>query len=62
MELYSNFYVIDIKDNLLLKVQFPKHENIIKQLPRKCCLARATLFYRKDIILEIGGYNEINKK
>ena len=55
----SNFYVVDKNKNLLLKTVYPKgHKQIIEQLPRKCCLADPTVFYRKDIIQEIGGYNQ----
>jgi glycosyltransferase involved in cell wall biosynthesis len=55
----SNFYVFDMNKNLLLKTVFPKvHKQIIEQLPRKCCLADPTVLYRKDIIQEIGGYNQ----
>ncbi len=55
----SNFYVFDMNENVLLKIVCPKgHKQIIEQLPRRCCLADPTVLYRKDIIMEIGGYNQ----
>jgi glycosyltransferase involved in cell wall biosynthesis len=58
----SNFYVVDINKNSMLKAVYPeKHKKIYNQLPRKCCLSAPTVLYRKDIVLEVGGYNQ-NKK
>ena len=57
----SNFYVIveEGSESKVLKVIYPKnHRQISEQLPRKCCLAQPTLLFRKDIVLEVGGYTE----
>jgi len=57
----SNFYVVAANENKtnILKVVYPKnHKQISDQLPRKCCLAHPTLLFRKDVILEVGGFSE----
>ena len=55
----SNFYFSDVNRNILSKViLLENHKDIVKQLPRRCCMAHSTLLYRKDIILEVGSYAE----
>ncbi len=57
----SNFYVTLTGENKtnVLKVIYPRnHKQIFNQLPRNCCLAHPTLLFRKDTILEVGGYSE----
>jgi glycosyltransferase involved in cell wall biosynthesis len=54
----TNFFSVDKNGKLLQKVKYPeKHEYIIDQLPRKCCISHGSILIRKDLLLAIEGYD-----
>jgi len=54
----TNFFSVDIKDEVIQKVQYPRfHKHIVDQLPRKCCMSHGSILIRKDLMLAIGGYD-----
>lgn len=55
----SNFTLINKDGNQIEKIRNPeKHEDIIEQLPRRCCIWVGSTLMKKDIILQLNGYNE----
>jgi len=55
----SNFILVNEEGQQIDKIRNPeKHEDILEQLPRRCCIWNGSVLIRKDIINQLDGYNE----
>jgi len=55
----SNFILIDEAGEQIDKIKNPEnHNDIIEQLPRRCCIWDGSVLMRKDLINHLNGYNE----
>jgi glycosyltransferase involved in cell wall biosynthesis len=55
----SNFILVDETGKQIDKIQNPeRHDAIVEQLPRRCCIWNGSVLMRKDVIKQLNGYDE----
>ena len=55
----SNFILVDETGSQLEKIKNPeRHNDIVDQLPRRCCIWDGSVLMRKNLIKKLKGYNE----
>jgi glycosyltransferase involved in cell wall biosynthesis len=55
----SNFILVNESGQQIDKIRNPeRNEDIIEQLPRRCCIWDGSVLLRKDIINQLNGYDE----
>ena len=55
----TNFILVDEAGKQIEKIRNPeKYEDIIDQLPRRCCIWNGSVLMRKDLILKLKGFDE----
>ena len=55
----SNFILVDETGRQLEKIKNPeRHNDIVDQLPRRCCVWNGSVLMRKNLIKKLKGYNE----
>ena len=55
----SNFFLVNEVGNKIDKIKNPEfHEDIIDQLPRRCCIWNGSIMLRTKILKQLNGFNQ----